>query len=259
MKNKTLLNISYKFLNRFITVDELIEQLSNMDNSKLKDESKKKLNSLIKGIKKLAKSLPNEEDEFISKEKDKIKNIITNVESIPQNDENKDRLNKVINNLKNEYNKEKDSFKRWYTIAKYISDNDYFNTCFESLSKYELLEFIGQNISAPNPPNLSQEEFDELVKVGIKKDERELLWRLAFNYENKKIDFNKIVDYYIKKKDGYYLGELISAVGKQLDINKIIDDINDKDLIIDLISRKSAISEFINDEQFNRLNSKIEQ
>ena len=220
MKNKTLLNISYKFLNRFITVDELIEQLSNMDNSKLKDESKKKLNSLIKGIKKLAKSLPNEEDEFISKEKD--------------------------------------SFKRWYTIAKYITSDDYFNTCFNNLSNYELLEFIGQNISAPNPPNLSQEEFDELVKVGIKKDERELLWRLAFNYENKKIDFNKIVDYFIKKKDGYYLGELISAVGKQLDINKIIDDINDKDLIIDLKSRKAVISEFINDEQFNRLISKIE-
>ena len=50
-------------------------------------------------------------------------------------------------------------------------DAIYFNTCFDNLADYELLEFISQNIQAPFPPNLKQEEFERLVKVGIENDE----------------------------------------------------------------------------------------
>ena len=49
----------------------------------------------------------------------------------------------------------------------------------------------------PNPPHLTQEKFDELVAEGIKNDQREALWRLAFNYNGKNIDFSKIADYFI--------------------------------------------------------------
>lgn len=35
MKNKELLNICYKFFNRFITADKLIEELTNMDTTDL--------------------------------------------------------------------------------------------------------------------------------------------------------------------------------------------------------------------------------
>ena len=84
----------------------------------------------------------------------------------------------------------------------------------------------------------SQEEFDKLVKVGIEKDEREWLWRLAFNYERSKINFDNIVDYFIKKKDGYYLAELISAIGECLNIDSIINKIVDKELIEDLKKKK---------------------
>lgn len=164
-----------------------------------------------------------------------------------------EEINKLIDSIKNISNNSDD---KWFDITKIISNNDYFNKCYDSLSDYELLEFIAQNISAPYPPKLNQEEFDKLVKVGIEKDEREWLWRLAFNYVDKNINFDLIVDYYIKVKDGYYLSELISAVGESLDIDLLIDKITDKELIEDLIKRKDSYSIHFTDEQFDKLINK---
>lgn len=89
------------------------------------------------------------------------------------------------------------------------------------MNDYELLEFIAQYISVPIPPQIDQEKFNDLVKVGIKNNEREWLWRLAFNYNRKNKDFSLIEDYFIEKKDSYYLTELISAVREDLDMKKL--------------------------------------
>ena len=258
MKNKELLNICYKFFNRFITADELIEELVNIDTRNLPKKDIEEQNKLIEEIKTIAKNTSNEMDEYVIQKKGKIKNMIDKFENIPKDDKNIDFLNKQLENLKKDYEKEMDSHERWFKITDCINKNNYFNKVFESLTDYELLEFIAQNISAPFPPNLTQEEFDRLVNIGIKKDEREWLWRLAFNYENRRINLDAIVEYFIKKKDGYYLAELISAVGECLNIDKIIDMIYDKELIEDLKGRKSVISYYVSEEQFNRLISKLD-
>ncbi|MBQ4263669.1 MAG: hypothetical protein IJB83_05485 [Bacilli bacterium] len=258
MKNKELLNICYKFFNRFITTDKLLEELTNIDTSNLPKKDIEEQNKLIEEIQIIAQNTPNEIDEYVIQEKEKIKNLINRFENIPKDDKNLDFLNKQLENLKKDYGKEIDSHERWFKIKDYINKNSYFNKVFESLTDYELLEFIAQNISAPFPPNLNQEEFDRLVNIGIEKDEREWLWRLAFNYENRSINFDSIVEYFIKKKDGYYLAELISAVGECLNIDKIIDMIYDKELIEDLEDRKSAISHYVSEEQLNRLISKLD-
>jgi len=258
MKNKELLNICYKFFNRFITADELIEELVNIDTRNLPKKDIEEQNKLIEEIKTIAKNTSNEMDEYVIQKKGKIKNMIDKFENIPKDDKNIDFLNKQLENLKKDYEKEMDSHERWFKITDCINKNNYFNKVFESLTDYELLEFIAQNISAPFPPNLTQEEFDRLVKIGIEKDEREWLWRLAFNYENRNINFDSIVKYFIKKKDGYYLVELISAVGESLNIDKIIDMIDDKELIEDLKDRKSVISYYVSEEQFNRLIGKLD-
>ena len=258
MKNKNLLNICYKFFNRFITADKLIEELTNMDTTDLSKKNIEEQKKLIKEIKTIAQNIPNEIDEYVIQKKDQIKNMIDRFENIPKDDKNLDFLNKHLENLKKDYEKEMDSHERWFKITYCINKNSYFNKVFESLTDYELLEFIAQNISAPFPPNLTQEKFDRLVKIGIEKDKREWLWRLAFNYENSNINFDSIVEYFIKKKDGYYLAELISAVGERLNIDKIMDMINDKELIEDLKNRKSVISHYVSEEQFNILISKLD-
>jgi hypothetical protein len=162
-------------------------------------------------------------------------------------------IKKIIND-----NIEINSYEKWFKITEYISKNPYFTKTFESLTDYELLEFIAQNIQAPFPPNLTQEEFDKLVKVGIEKDEREWLWRLAFNYENSEMNFDNIVNYFIYKNDGYYLTELISAVGECLNIDDIIDRINDIELIDYLIKQKDVISSYVSNKQFNILKKKLD-
>ncbi len=258
MKNKELLNICYKFFNRFITADKLIEELTNMDTTDLSKKNIEEQKKLIKEIKTIAQNIPNEIDEYVIQKKDQIKNMIDRFENIPKDDKNLVFLNKHLENLKKDYEKEMDSHERWFRITDCINKNSYFNKVFESLTDYELLEFIAQNISAPFPPNLTQEEFDRLVKIGIEKDKREWLWRLAFNYENSNINFDSIVEYFIRKKDGYYLAELISAVGERLNIDKIMDMINDKELIEDLKNRKSVISHYVSEEQFNRLIGKLD-
>ena len=244
---KEFLNICYKFFNRFITGGELIEKLSNIKN--------KEINKIIKEIKNIIQTTPDEEDEYIKKEKQTIKKLIKRLENIPNKDE---FINKQLEQLKKDYKRKRDSKERWFKITDYINNNEYFNECFENLSDYELLEFIAQYIQAPFPPNINQEEFEKIVKAGIEHDKREWLWRLAFNYNNKKINFDSIVDYFIKVKDGYYLTELISAVGENLDLDKIIDKVNDKELIEDLITRKDIIMHYFSEEQLNRIKEKLE-
>lgn len=258
MKNKELLNKCYSFFNRFITADELIKELTNMDTSNLSKEDIKEQNKLIKGIKNIANDNPNEIDEYVIKEKESIKKSVKTLEDIPKDSRNNDFLKSQLENLKKDYEKVTDSYERWSSITKYINKNKYFNNVYKSLTDHELLEFIAQNIQAPFPPQMSQEKFEKLVKTGIENDEREWLWRLAFNYENKNINFDSIVDFFIKKKDGYYLAELISAIGECLNIDDILCKINDKELIIELKNRKDLINNYVTEEQLNKLINKLD-
>lgn len=258
MKNKDFLNICYKFFNRFIIADELIVELKKIDRKKSSNKEVSEINKLINEITKILDNVPNKEDDYIKNEKQKIKSLIEKIENIPKDDNSIEFLNKQLSGLKKEYNREMDSHERWYAVKSCIDNNDYFNKVFDSLNDYELLEFIAQYIQAPFPPQITQEKFDRLVKVGMEKDKREWLWRLAFNYENSNMNFNEIVDYYIKNKDGYYLVELIIAVGECLNIDDIIDKIDDKELIEDLKERKGDISLYVSDEQYNKFINKID-
>lgn len=252
MNNKDVLNIFYKFINRIITSIELVDELNNIDKQLLLDN--KELKVLIDDINVLVDSIPNVEDEYVIKKREQINRLINRFDSMDVKD---DFINDKIKDLKSYYGRDIDSHERWKAIFECIIKNGYLNNTFDSMNDYELLEFIAQYIQVPMPPNMDQEEFDRLVKVGIENDKKEWLWRLAFNYENSGLNFDSIVDYFIKVKDGYYLGELISAVGECLDIDNIIDKIQDKELIEDLKTRKAVISCYVSDEQFNRLISKI--
>ena len=239
-----LLNNCYKFFNRFITVNELIENLSNIDKTNLDNDSKNRLDDLIQKIKKISGENPNKEDELVRKNREHIHKMIDKFTKILETEEI-EFIRNSLNHMKENIKRDIDCYDRWLSVFNCINENDYFNECFESLTDYELLEFITQYINAPFPPKLTQEEFDKLVKVGIEKDKRELLWRLAFNYERHDINLEAIPNYFIEKKDGYYIVELISAIGDSLDIDKIVDKINDKELIEYLKKEKSIISKYV--------------
>lgn len=257
MKNKELLNICYKFFNRFITASELIKMIKNIDKDNLNKNEINKIDKMIFDIEIILKDNPNVVDDYVLNKKEKMGHIIKKLDVLPKDSESKDFLIEQLDSMKKDYEKEMDSHERWFKVTDYLDKNDYFNKCFDNLSDYELLEFIAQYIKAPFPPQISEEQFDRLVKVGIENDEREWLWRLAFNYEYSGFNFESIIDYFISVKDGYYLCELISAIGEQLNIDDIINKIDDKELIEDIKARKSVISYFVTEEQFDRLFSKL--
>ena len=220
-----LVSLMYKYINRFINSDELLESLEELDLNNFTDEEKASIKKLIDDIKSIKDKIPNEVDEI---EKNRIEineKYVNGIDKILQNNtlENKlkEKFLKIREGLLEDKKKVKDGGKLYESLFTLLADNDLINYYCDLLNDYELLEFIAQYISVPMPPQISQEKFNDLVKVGIENDEREWLWRLAFNYNEKNKDFSLIEDYFIEKRDDYYLIELISAVREDLNMKKL--------------------------------------
>ena len=220
-----LVSLMYKYINRFINSDELLESLEELDLNNFTDEEKASIKKLIDDIKSIKDKIPNEVDEI---EKNRIEineKYVNGIDKILQNNtlENKlkEKFLKIREGLLEDKKKVKDGGKLYESLFTLLADNDLINYYCDLLNDYELLEFIAQYISVPMPPQISQEKFDKIVKVGIENDEREWLWRLAFNYNEKNKDFSLIEDYFIEKRDDYYLTELISAVKEDLNMKKL--------------------------------------
>ena len=220
-----LVSLMYKYINRFINSDELLESLEELDLNNFTDEEKASIKKLIDDIKSIKDKIPNEVDEI---EKNRIEineKYVNGIDKILQNNtlENKlkEKFLKIREGLLEDKKKVKDGGKLYESLFTLLADNDLINYYCDLLNDYELLEFIAQYISVPMPPQISQEKFDKIVKIGIENDEREWLWRLAFNYNEKNKDFSLIEDYFIEKRDDYYLTELISAVREDLNMKKL--------------------------------------
>lgn len=220
-----LVTLMYKYINRFINSDELLESLEELDLKIFSKEEKISINKLIDDIKIIKDKTANEIDEIEKNRLETIERIVSNINIILESDNLEKDLREKIEHRK-EYlledkKKVKDGGKLYESIYILLADNKLINHYWDLMNDYELLEFIAQYISVPIPPQIDQEKFNDLVKVGIKNNEREWLWRLAFNYNRKNKDFSLIEDYFIEKKDSYYLTELISAVREDLDMKKL--------------------------------------
>ena len=220
-----LVSLMYKYINRFINSDELLESLEELDLNNFTDEEKVSIKKLIDDIKSIKDKIPNEVDEIEKNRLEINEKYVNGIDKILQNNtlENKlkEKFLKIREGLLEDKKKVKDGGKLYESLFTLLADNDLINYYCDLLNDYELLEFIAQYISVPMPPQIDQEKFDKIVKVGIENDEREWLWRLAFNYNEKNKDFSLIEDYFIEKRDDYYLTELISAVREDLNMKKL--------------------------------------
>lgn len=220
-----LVSLMYKYINRFINSDELLESLEELDLNNFTDEEKASIKKLIDDIKSIKDKIPNEVDEIEKNRLEINEKYVNGIDKILQNNtlENKlkEKFLKIREGLLEDKKKVKDGGKLYESLFTLLADNDLINYYCDLLNDYELLEFIAQYISVPIPPQIDQEKFNDLVKVGIKNNEREWLWRLAFNYNRKNKDFSLIEDYFIEKRDDYYLTELISAVREDLNMKKL--------------------------------------
>lgn len=220
-----LVTLMYKYINRFINSDELLKSLEELDLNKFTAEEKISINKLIDDIKIIKEKTENEVDEIEKNRLETIEKYVNGIDRILQNNnlENKlkEKFLKIKQDLMEDKKKVKDGGKLYESIYILLTDNELINHYWDLMNDYELLKFIAQYISVPIPPQIDQEKFNDFVKVGIKNNEREWLWRLAFNYNRKNKDFSLIEDYFIEKKDSYYLTELISAVREDLNMKKL--------------------------------------
>jgi len=91
----------------------------------------------------------------------------------------------------------------------------------------------------------SQKEFDEMINYLIKEDMREPMWRLAGAYP--KLNHSKVIDYYIKKKDSFYLVEYACYLVEDSDEDYITErliKIGDKEFIKNVLEEENGSIEF---------------
>lgn len=258
-----LVNTVYRYMNRFINSDELINLLENIDTNKLNENEIKELNKLISEVKEIINTVNNEID-TIEEERINSYNRVKEILSTLLNDENYD--DEIKNKLKENYDKllqenerKRDCGPRYEKIVNLLSNNLLYKNKYENMNDKELLDYITQFISAPNVPEINQETFDKLVNIAIQENNKETLWRLAFNYNKKNIDFSDIEDYFIKEKDDYYLIELICAVEEDLNMERLVDKVfntNDKEFIIKCGNRANELDIFTEEEK-NKIRQRL--
>lgn len=243
-----LVNLMYRYVNRFINSNELIKELKKIDICNYQD--KEVINKLIKDIEEVREKTPNEIDKVEKKRLEQIDNLLDKFKEVNTSDnELKEFIEKQYNNLLKEKEKIKDGGKLYNKITDLLTNNSVINKSASKMNDKELLTFITRYISVPLPPPIKQEDFNDLVKVGIKEDNREALWRLAVNYD-KKMDFTLIEDYFIDKRDSYYLIELISATDS-VNLDNIVSKVvatNDREFMIDLANRSLELSIFTKED-----------
>lgn len=250
-----LVNLMYRYINRFMNSDELLKNIENIDLANYSENEITEIKKLILDIKNIKSSIPNKIDKIEKNRIESINNILKKLENIREintkDDEKIEFINKQYNKLLEEKKIIKDGGKLYEGIYKLLTNNSIINKYAEKMNDKELLEFITKYISVPLPPVLTQKKFDNLVSIGIKEDKRESLWRLAFNYNKKKINFSKIEDYFIEKRDAYYLVELISSVREDLNMTKLIQKVistKDNDFINECGNRALNIGIFTREE-----------
>lgn len=258
-----LVNIIYRYVNRFINSAELTKLLTNIDKSKFSENETKEIEELLEEVKKVIETVPIEIDQVEIRRMASLNYILECLEKIKTNEKNSKDAKELAENRYNSLVKDKenirDSGPRYEKLYELLVNNSvYVNHC-SKMSDLELLEFITQYISAPVTPNIDQETFDDLVSAGIEKDKRESLWRLAFNYNGKKKDFTRIENYFIDKRDDYYLIELISAVQEDLNMDELIEKVintKDNNFITGCGNRAKNIGIFT-DEEIENLKERI--
>lgn len=87
-----LVSLMYKYINRFINSDELLESLEELDLNNFTDEEKASIKKLIDDIKSIKDKIPNEVDEI---EKNRIEineKYVNGIDKILQNNTLENKL-----------------------------------------------------------------------------------------------------------------------------------------------------------------------
>lgn len=258
-----LLNIVYRYVNRFINSEELLLELTNIDKTKLSFADITNISSLLKDVQNIISSTDIIIDEEEITRIKTINNILKVIEKIRKNsnlnENTKEFLSKKYTELLEDKAAKRDSGPRYEKLSSLLVNNKVYQEHLQEISIDELLKFITQYISVPKPLKLSPETFARLVSKAINNDNREGLWRLAFNYASENQNLDAIEDYYIEQKDAYYLMEYINAVKEHINLKKIVQKaLRTKDInFINDCGKRAIEFGFFEDEEVEKIKQEI--
>ena len=98
-----LVSLMYKYINRFINSDELLESLEELDLNNFTDEEKASIKKLIDDIKSIKDKIPNEVDEI---EKNRIEineKYVNGIDKILQNNTLENKLKEKFLKIREGY------------------------------------------------------------------------------------------------------------------------------------------------------------
>ena len=149
-----------------------------------------------------------------------------------------------------------DSF---FKIYDKLMNLDVYIELAKKMSAKEVMLLITRNIAVPDPPNIDQDFFDEIVNEAINYDYApEKVWRLAMHYDEKGYNFDAIDKYFINLRDVYYFGEYISSIW-QTDREKLVREViqtKDKEFINGILN-SNFIPSVIGDELVDKLRKSL--
>ena len=145
-----LVNLMYRYVNRFINSNELIKELKKIDICNYQDKDKEVINKLIKDIEEVREKTPNEIDKVEKKRLEEIDNLLDKFKEVNTSDnELKEFIEKQYNNLLKEKERVRDGGKLYTKIVNLLTNNSVINKFASKMNDKELLTFITRYISVP--------------------------------------------------------------------------------------------------------------
>ena len=230
-----IVRLWYDYGNRLINSDELLSELNKYDIAEIK--------RLIKEIKKIKKAIPNEIDEIERNRLKKLNQALEGLKKIDKKNISEDDLKLLENTIKNVENEKlivHDGDELYENILNALNNCHLVSDYLNKMNNEQLFDLITSYINVDTPIKIDAATFADLVAIGIKKGNSELLWRLGFNYtEKENFDYSKLMNYFVSKKDIFYIRESLYAFKESIDLNYLYDiliALNDKDFLIKIFT-----------------------
>lgn len=129
----------------------------------------------------------------------------------------------LIKNIKKIMNDHTGSYMRYDKIYQLVTSNETYIKEAKEMSDEELLELITSYIAVPLPPAINYNYFLELVNLAkMHEGAKEKCFRLFTNFRKFNWNYDAIVDFYIEKRDAWYLMELITLSHSNLNDEDVI-------------------------------------
>ena len=133
-----------------------------------------------------------------------------------------------------------------------------YKTFTKKMNDKDLMLLITSYIFSFNPIDITQEDFDKMVKVAQdNEDSAENIWRLGITYDGKGYNYDLLDKFFVNNKDIWYLGEYIKGINvNQKRIVNLILKTNDKKYIMDIL-KDEIISTSLEEKYIDMLKNSL--